>query len=124
MSERPLHGLPPEELERLVREHLDAMWGESLAAGSELRDRYHPVKVASRHPFLTAAVAGAAVALIVRRFRRRAAPAPSPCPPESLGRSFARSLLSNLASSAAHALPALAAAWAARSAAATRTPGD
>lgn len=119
-SPPPLHKLPPEELERRVREHLDAMWGELRAAGREFRTQYHPVRVARRHPFAAAAVAGAVVALVVRKFRRRAAPAPPPAlaaaPPESLGRGFARSLLGNLASAAGRVLPALVAAWAARAA--------
>ncbi len=112
-----LDSMPDEELARRARERLDAMWSEVRAAGEEVRVGWRPARVAARHPLLAAAVAGAAAVLIARRFRRRAGQQPPPpaAPPEPLARSFARSLLSGLGSAAGRALPAIAAAWLARS---------
>ncbi len=108
-----LSELSPEELERLARSHLDAMWGQLRAAGAAARANYHPLNIARRHPFAIAAAAGALVGLFIHR-RRRAAARPAAAAPETLGRTFARSLFSNLATAAGRALPALASLWLAR----------
>jgi len=104
--------LPPEELERLARAHVDGFFGEVRAAGEHVRAECHPLTLIRKHPLATAAVigvAGLAVAQLVRGGRR--APRKGAAGPvreaEGLGRTFGRTLLAGLAGSAARVLPDL-----------------
>jgi hypothetical protein len=114
-----LSDLPPEELERLARAHVDGMFSEICAVGTSLRASYDPLGFARRHPMAIAAVAGLLAGIFVRRGRRVAATRPPEGggAPESPGTAFAPSLLSSLAAAAARALPELTTWWLSRCAA-------
>lgn len=112
---RRLCDLPPEELERRARLHVDGFFGETRAAAERLRAELDPLNLVRKHPVAAAAavgVAGLVVARWVRGSRRApagaaAGPAGPAGPPESVGRTFSRSLLTALAGTAATALPEL-----------------
>jgi hypothetical protein len=109
---RRLCDLPPEELERRARLHVDGFFGETSAAAGRLRTELHPLRLVQKHPVAAAAaigVAGFVVARMVRGSRRApASAAAGPAgAPELVGRTFSRSLLTALAGAAARALPDL-----------------
>jgi hypothetical protein len=109
---RRLCDLPPEELERRARLHVDGFFGETCAAAERLRTEFDPLNLVRKHPVAAAAaigVAGFVVARWVRGSRRApgGAAARPAGPPESVGRTFSRSLLAALAGAAATALPEL-----------------
>jgi len=109
---RRLCDLPPEELDRRARLHVDGFFGETRAAAERLRTELHPLNLVRKHPVAAAAaigVAGFVVARWVRGSRRatNGAAARPAGPPESVGRTFSRSLLAALAGAAATALPEL-----------------
>jgi hypothetical protein len=103
--------LPPEELERLARWHVDGFFGEVRAAGEHVRTECHPLNLVRKHPLATAAVigvAGFAVARLLRGRRRTPRGAAEPMrAAEPIGRTVGRTLLSGLAGSAAALLPEL-----------------
>jgi len=109
---RRLCDLPPEELERRARLHVDGFFGEIRAGAGRLRTELDPLNLVRKHPVAAAAavgVAGFVVARMVRGSRRapNGAAAGPAGPPESVGRTFSRSLLVALAGAAATALPEL-----------------
>ena len=100
--------LTPEELEILALEHVENMFSELRATCEVVREQYHPVKLAKRHPFVAAALAAAAGFVVVRYLRRK--------PAGSSGEKAAApglfdSLLSGLAGAAGRAVPGLVASW-------------
>jgi hypothetical protein len=104
--------LPPEELERRARRHVDGFFGETRAAAGCLETELHPLTLIRKHPVAAAAaigVAGFVVARMVRGTRR--APAGAAAGParaeETVGRTFGRSLLTALAGAVATVLPEL-----------------
>ena len=111
-----LSGLSPEQLDRLARDHLDAMFAELRAAGGELRESCNPVSLAVRHPFVAAAAAGALAGILLGKARRPSA-SPSPehaVPPQPARGGLFRSLASGAADAAARALPAILNWWTTR----------
>jgi hypothetical protein len=109
---RRLCDLPPEELERRARLHVDGFFGETRAASGRLRTELDPLNLVRKHPVAAAAaigVAGFVVARMIRGSRRApASAAAGPAgAPELVGRTFSRSLLTALAGAAARALPDL-----------------
>ncbi|MCX5656205.1 MAG: hypothetical protein NTY65_16330 [Planctomycetota bacterium] len=107
-----LSDLPPEEIERQARWHVDGFFGEVRAAGEHVRAECHPLNLVRKHPLATAAVIGVAGFAVARLFRgTRRAPRGAAAEPvhqvEGLGRTFGRTLLAGLAGSAARVLPDL-----------------
>ena len=98
--------LTPEELEILALEHVENMFIELRATSEVVREQYHPVKLAKRHPFVAAGLAAAAAFMLARYLRRE--------PAGSSGEKAAAatpslfdSLLSGVADAAGRALPEL-----------------
>jgi len=105
--------LPPEELDRLARAHVDGLFDEVRAAGERIRTECRPLNLVQKHPLATAAVLGVAGFAVARFFRgsrraaRGAAAAEPIRPAEPLGRTVGRTLLVGLAGSAVRVLPDL-----------------
>jgi hypothetical protein len=109
---RRLCDLPPEELERRARLHVDGFFGETCAAAERLRSALDPLTLVRKHPVAAAATIGVAGFVVARwvRGRRRAPAGAAAGPggaPEPVGRTFSRSLMAALAGAAATALPEL-----------------
>ena len=112
---RRLTDLPPEELDRLARAHVDCFFGEVRGVGEHVRTEWNPLKLAVKHPVATAAVlgvAGFAAARLLRGRRSEArgsvAAGPEPVPAtEPIIRTVSRTLLTGLAGVAATSLPEL-----------------
>ena len=101
--------LTPEELEILALEHVEGMFIELRATCEVVREQYHPVKLAKRHPFVAAGLAAAAAFMLARALRRKPAGSSGETAPGLFD-----SLLSGLAGAAGRALPELVASWLAR----------
>ena len=107
-----LSDLPPEELDRLARAHVDGLFDEVRAAGERIRTECRPLNLVQKHPLATAVVLGVAGFAVARLFRgsRRASRGAAAKPireAEPLGRTVGRTLLVGLAGSAARVLPDL-----------------
>jgi hypothetical protein len=102
-----LSDLPPEELDRRARAHVDGFFDEIREAGEHVRTAWNPLKLAAKHPLAIAAVVGAAggfaLARLLRGQRRETRAGGAAAGPETVG----RTLLSGLAGAAATALPEL-----------------
>jgi len=104
--------LPPEELDRRARAHVDGLFDEVRAAGERIRTECHPLNLVQKHPLATAAVLGVAGFAVARLFRgsRRASRVAAAEPireAEPLGRTVGRTVLVGLAGSAVRVLPDL-----------------
>jgi hypothetical protein len=103
-----ISNLTPEELEVLALEHVASMFIELRATCEAVREQYHPMKLAKRHPFVAAALAAAAGFVVVRYLRRK--PAGSSAD-KAAAPGLIDSLLSGAAGSAGRMLPELVASW-------------
>jgi hypothetical protein len=65
--------LTPEELELLALEHVESVFIELRATCQIVREQYHPVKLAKRHPLVAAGLAAAAASMLIRYLRPKAA---------------------------------------------------
>jgi hypothetical protein len=100
--------LTAEELELLALEHVESMFAEVRAARDVVRERYHPVTLVKRHPFVAVAVAGMAEFMLVQYLRpRRAMSSDGKAPTSGIRASF----LSGMAGSAGSVLPKLVTHW-------------
>ena len=99
-----LSDLTPEELELLALEHVESMFIELRATSAIVREQYHPVKLAKRHPFAAAGLA-AVTAFMMARYLRRKPTASSG--DKVVAQGLFDSLLSGVAGAAGHALPEL-----------------
>lgn len=107
-SESELRGLPADELERRVHEHVAAMFDELRAAGESARKSLRPTKFLGKHPLAVAILGGVAGLFLTRLlFRRRAKGVVTTqgMKTESVGRTFGRSFLSSVGGIAGKALP-------------------
>jgi hypothetical protein len=108
-----LSDLPPEELDRRARAHVDGFFDELRGVGEHVRTEWRPLKLARKHPLATAAVvgvAGLAMARLLRGTRREARAGDGPetiRAAEPIGRTVGRTLLAGLAGTAATAMPEL-----------------
>ena len=107
--------LTPEELELLALSHVESMFLEVRSACAVVREEYHPVKLAKRHPVATVLLAAAAGFLVVYALRSRGGGGRR----EGTGNGLLASFFAGLAGAAGRALPGLAAAWLTR-----RNPPD
>jgi hypothetical protein len=100
--------LTPEELEILALEHVESMFIELRSTCETVREQYHPVKLAKRHPFIAAGLAAAAAFILVRYLRRKSAAGSA----ENVAApGLIDSLMSGVAGAAGRALPGLVASW-------------
>jgi hypothetical protein len=101
-----LSDLSPEELDRRARAHIDGLFAEVRGMRQRVHEDLNPLKLAVKHPLVTAAVvgvAGFAVATFLQGRRRQASSDGASAGPPPIG----RTLLSGLAGVAATALPEL-----------------
>ena len=106
---RHLCDLPPEDLDRMAREHLEGAFAEVRAAAEQCRTECRPLNLVRKHPVAVGAavgVAGFALACLLRGRRPSDGAAPARAA-ESVGRTFYRSLVASLAGSAGSVLPEL-----------------
>lgn len=102
--------LTPEELELLALEHVENLFIELRATCEVVREQYHPVKLARRHPFVAAGLASGAALMLVRYLRRKPA-GNSGTKVAAAAPGMFDSLLSGVAGAAGRALPGLLASW-------------
>jgi hypothetical protein len=105
--------LTPEELELLALEHVEGAFIELRAASTVVRDQYHPVKLAKRHPFVALGLAAAA-AFLLARYLGRGSAGNSGEKASARAQTGFDALLSSVASAAGRELPGWVASWLSR----------